>query len=163
MSSKEGILSAISAYICGEMQVKHEIKSIKIFKWLGGEKVMRNLFLKEEIASLLAVKIRGPSRDFTASLSLAWVHTTDWLCNLNGHKANRCSGPCNPADHTPVMCYCESPSTSDITGNSFTPTFKCDNHTVAAMCLERFTQQLALIMFSALTDSSKSSRTCSLR
>lgn len=34
--SKQVIPSVpFSAYICGEMQVKHEIKSIQIFKWLS--------------------------------------------------------------------------------------------------------------------------------
>lgn len=47
---------------------------------------------------------------------------------------------------------------------NFTPTHDCDTYTVPAvcimLCLEWFKQQAAVIMFSALVDSSNSSRTC---
>lgn len=126
---------------------------------------MRILLLTGAIASPLAMKLWVLSRDFTASLSCPWVHTADWLPNLNRRKANRCSSPCRPKYFPPLMCFCDSPSVQVILQHGLLGVFSPSHvHRDTGRCRrlhcgvfeERFKEQTAASVFSLLAHSRNS-------
>lgn len=113
--SRQVILSfPISAYISAEMQVKHEIKSIQIFKWMLKKSNEKFAPLKRNCIPLGCEDMRSERGFLCLSLLSMSAHNRLTLL-LKWAKGQQVQRPVQPQrSHFGNVLYCGFPSTSHI-------------------------------------------------